>query len=773
MPVAQSSGSGGGNDSPPTAVTTPPAPGSATSIAVQPRDAATGVGGNASFTVESGGITPLGYQWTKNGVPISGANSATYTATGISTADSASVFRAIVRGSAGETESTGALLTVSGGGARLLAGLRDFGTVFSPTFNTRIVGSSIAADANDKVYVSIASSIVRSYTNKGKYDAERTAPCSNAPGMVIDKNGNFFLVCGGYIYRMTADGKYTAFAGDGRSGTADGKGLSASFRSLSALAIAPDGTLYVADQGNGLVRRVTVEGVVSTIAGSPRNGSAVDGAGSAARFIEMTGIAVDASGIVYITDRNAIRKVSPTGTVSTFAGSPGVSAFANGQGNEARFGTLAGIAIDATGNLYVSDATNFSIRKVTPSGQVSTIAGNPEQMGSAPGTGKLASFGAPGPLTMAPDGNLIILDTYNGTLRAMTPTGLVTSLVGAPLIETSAGSIDGLGQEARFRQPSGLGMDAAGNIYAADTLNHSIRRITPAGKVTTLAGSARVSGTADGQGASASFRLPEQIAVTGNGTVFVLDGLAADMTFNTLRRIDTAGNVTTVKLPADPEEVSPSGVPATVIPELIAADPAGNLYVMVWARVPSKCPAKQEQPSCAGYGRNALKKLTPAGTMTTLLSTSTLFPGSKVSLNAAFAQLMSMVVDRSGNIFLGDRENDVILKLSPSGALTVHAGTPPGRIIPGASVESSALGFIQGLTLDGKGNIYVIDGERRLIRKVSPSGAVSLVAGRDGQFGVADGPLPGMLAPVDGLTSDESGNLYVSQNNGIVKIIQP
>jgi len=223
--------------------------------------------------------------------------------------------------------------------------------------------------------------------------------------------------------------------------------------------------------------------------GQPGGRGNADGTGSAARFDFPLRAAVDSAGNVFVADRDnhAIRQVTTAGVVTTFAGSPGVRGSADGTGNAARFYRPSGLAFDSAGNLHVADSGNDTLRKVTPAGVVSTLAGYPGVWGSADGTGSAARFYSPLDLAADSAGNLYVTDTYNHTLRKVTPAGVVTTLAGSP---GSYGSANGTGSTARFYYPGGVTVDSAGNIHVADTQNHALRRVTPAGVVTTRAGSA-------------------------------------------------------------------------------------------------------------------------------------------------------------------------------------------------------------------------------------------------------------------------------------------
>ena len=212
-----------------------------------------------------------------------------------------------------------------------------------------------------------------------------------------------------------------------------------------------------------------------------------DGTGRAARFDHPSGVAVDSAGYVYVadTENNTIRRITPSGVVSTFAGLAGSRGSADGAGNIARFAGPSGVAVDSAGNVYVADRENHTIRKITPSGVVSTLAGLAGSFGSNDGTGSAARFSFPTGVAVDSAGNVYVADYGNDTIRKITPSAVVSTLAG---LAGNPGSVDGTGSAARFFQPCGVAVDSAGNVYVADTFNSTIRKITPAGVVSTLAG---------------------------------------------------------------------------------------------------------------------------------------------------------------------------------------------------------------------------------------------------------------------------------------------
>lgn len=318
------------------------------------------------------------------------------------------------------------------------------------------------------------------------------------------------------------------------------RGATSSLSRPFAVALDSSGNIYVANAGDYTVRTVTPAGVGSVLAGTPGEGGSVDGIGTAALFNFPCGVAVDGSGNVYVADfdNHTIRKIAPGGVVSTFAGMAGQAGSTDGMGAAARFYRPAGVAVDRSGNVYVADAGNGTIRTISPLGVVSTLAGTAGQIGSADGTGGAAQFDWPSSVAVDGSGNVYVADYENDVIRKVTSSGVVSTIAGTA---GQPGSADGTGAAAQFHSPSGVAVDASGNVYVADSFNNTIRMITPAAVVSTLAGTPGQSGSSDGTGAAALFYGPFGVAVDGSGDVLV-----ADTFNNAIRKVLPSGVVSTL-----------------------------------------------------------------------------------------------------------------------------------------------------------------------------------------------------------------------------------
>jgi sugar lactone lactonase YvrE len=609
----------------------------------------------------------------------------------------------------------------------------------------------------------------------GSANGTGAAASFNDPqGTAVDSNGNVFVADSeNYIVRMiTPAGVVSTLAGTaGVSGSMDGTGPAAQFGYLTGITVDESGNVFVSDLSNYTIRKITPAGVVTTFAGTTGVPGSLDGIGTAAMFLLPEGLAVDGNGNLFVGDStgDVIRKITPSGVVTTFAGTPGFEGSADGTGSAAQFYGPDGVAVDASNNIYVADGQNYTIRKITQAGAVTTFAGTAGNFGSANGTGPSASFGYISGIAAGPGGNIFASDTDNELIREITSTGVVTTLAGD---NGMSGDVDATATAAQFNQPDGLAADSSGNLYVADSGNNVIREITQAGVVTTFAGTGPYVGDMNGPGVVALFNFPSGVAVDGSGNVYV-----ADSGNSLIRQINASGVVSNF---------------APLTGNYIAADASGNVYE---ATAPT------------------IIKIAPGGAVSTLAGGG---PGAYVNATgtaAAFGGFFTAVAsDPSGNVYVADDENNAIRKITPLGVVTTLAGTAPDGSIIGTGFNMS-FGYIFSLAADSSGNVYVnnysfvyrvdqtgtatllatagayltfspypgtavdglgnvfLTGQQGNIWRIDPSGTLTIIAGPpNGGTGFVDGTGASVrFGYMNGIAADASGNVYVADtgNNAI------
>jgi sugar lactone lactonase YvrE len=608
----------------------------------------------------------------------------------------------------------------------------------------------------------------------------------------------------------------STFAGLSDSGSAGGLGLAVRFYLPTSVAVDVAGNVYVADTENDTIRLISPSGFVSTLAGSPQSSGTNDGVGSQALFAKPFGVAVDALGNLFVADtyNHTVREILPGGATATLAGVAGTPGFRNGSAapnstGAALFNYPYGITVDANENIYVADALNNMIRKISH-GYVTTLAGAGAS-GSMDGVGTNAFFSVPVALATDGAGNVYVADYGNNLIRRVSPLGVVTTLAGSAGL---SGNANGDNTSSPFFHPSGIAVDDATNLYVADTGNDLIRKITPDDMAanwtaTTLTGKAGQLGDADGSGTNASFYLPQGVTVDSLGNVYVGDSLN-----RTIRRITAGGMVSTLAGPdgsygsadgpaaaarfdepygvaldgatnlyvADTfndtiRRISPAGVVTTLAglagvagdsngtnngaqfdtPTGVAVDGAGNLYV-------------------ADYQNSTVRKITPGpGTnwsVSTLTGTAGVngFSNGPVGV-ALFNHPYGVAVDGLTNLYVSDYDNQVIRLISADGVVSTYAGNPGASAFANGTGTNALFDNPAGLALDSLGNLYVADSGNNVVRKIAPGGVTSTVAGEEGVSGSANGPL-GLLNSPLGLAVDASNNVFVADtgNNTIREI---
>jgi sugar lactone lactonase YvrE len=611
----------------------------------------------------------------------------------------------------------------------------------------------------------------------------------------------------------------------GPSGYVNGNGTAAQFTNPTGLVYDSHGNLFISDSGNSIIRKMDTSGNVTLFAGIPGQSGTTDGAGTVAQFNNPAGLVVDSADNIFVADtsNNTIRKITPAGTVTTVAGTAGVAGISNGTGLAAQFNYPIGLTFDSHGNLFIADDANGSIREMTPQGVVTTFAGRTGTQGEIDGTANsTARFSTPFALAFDSNGNLFVLDGFASTVREIDTSGNVTTVAGQG--NTSAGYQDGTGTATLFNGPSAIAIDPSNNLFIADQRNDVIREITPAAVVTTFVGTYHVPGGTDGTGASALFNNPYGIifdssgnlivsdsdannirkitpaAVTStiagaalgadtNGLLFFVPGQAPDGTglaggmvmdangntyvsrYDVIQKIDSSGNLTTfagdaIDWPRNSMgSADGTGTAATFAdPQGLAIDGNGTIYV-------------------ADATNGTIREITPAGVVTTLAGSppSGSYNSGFSSANdvdgtgtgAAFNGPVGIAVDAAGTIYVSEPNNEVIRKVTQTGVVTTFAGTATNYGYVDATGAAAEFGSPNGMVTDMSGNLYVCDTQNYAIRMITPAGVVSTFAG-NGSDGILDGTgtAAGFDSPM-GITIDSAGNLFVTETIGAIRKITP
>ena len=555
------------------------------------------------------------------------------------------------------------------------------------------------------------------------------------------------------IRKVTTAGVSSAFVGTvGSPGSANGTGTAALFKRPQAAVVDGGGNVFIADTDNSTIRKATSAGVVTLFAGTAGSQGGTNGTGTVARFSKPTGIGRDASNNLYVTDvaGQTVRRITSAAVVTTFAGSNGVSGSTNGStGTSARFSSPSGVVVDSSGNIFIGDGANGTVRRITSAGAVTTFVGTAGSQGSTDGTGAGAMFYRPAGIARDANNNLYVADPVANTIRKITTGGVVTTLAGYSAV---VGANDNTGSLAGFRGPSGVVADSSGNLFIADTGNHTIRKVTPAGVVTTFAGLAGTAGSTNATGTSARFNSPNGLAIDSSNNIYV-----ADTGNHTIRKVTSGGVVTTVAgLAGISGSTNATGTSARFnSPAALAVTSAGILYV-------------------ADTGNYTIRKIVlSTGAVTTLAGAAGTSgtTDSATGTSARFGLIYGLGVASNGNIFVSDFSGSTIRKIVPTGtvAVSTFAGAANTRGTTNATGTSARFSSPYGLTVDASNNIYVSDYANCLLRKITSIAVVTTPVGTPGTCKFVAAGLPSTINAPLGLTKSGT-SLFFTAGNGVGQV---
>ena len=612
-------------------------------------------------------------------------------------------------------------------------------------------------------------------------------------GVAVDGAGNIYIADteNHRIRRVDGSGNITTIAGTGERGYSGdgGPAIRARLAGPGGVAVDGAGNVYIADRENHRIRRVDASGIITTVAGNGEIGFSGDGGPAVGAWLHTPGgVAVDGAGNVYIadTENHRIRRVDGSGTITTFAGT---GRGYGGDGVPAVAAWLrwpAGVAVDGAGNVYIADTWNHRIRRVDGSGIITTVAGTGEWGSGGDGDPAVAArLNRPRDVAVDASGALYIADTWNHRIRRVDPSGIITTVTG-----TGGWGFDGDGDPAvaaRLNRPRDVAVDASGALYIADTWNHRIRWVDPSGIITTIAGIGESGYGGDGGPAvAASLWHPRGVAVNTSGNVYI-----ADTWNHRIRRVDAGGTITTIAGTGESGRGGDDG-PAVQVqldrPSDVAVDGEGNLYIadtrndrirrVDLSGIITTAVAEVSLPGgvavdpsgalyIAGTWNHRIRRVDAGGTITTIAGTGERgFSGDGGPATEAVLELPEGVaVGGEGNLYIADTRNHRIRRVDPSGVITTVAGIGEGNDSGGAGpATEAALSRPRGVAADRLGNLYIADTGNHRIRRVDPSGTLSTIAGTGVSGYGGDGGLAveAQLNQPTGVAVDEAGNVYVA-----------
>jgi len=543
----------------------------------------------------------------------------------------------------------------------------------------------------------------------GDGGSAKNAQLNNPRGLAVDAAGNIYIADTGNhrIRKIDGSGNISTVAGNGTPGFGgDGEAAtSARLNSPVAVAVSPSGDLFIADAGNHRIRKVS-GGTITTVAGTGLPMFSGDGGPAAQASLNVPmHVIFDSAGNLYVADsgNNRVRKIDPSGVITTVAGTS-VRGFAGDGGSavEARLNMPVALALGADGTLFIADSGNNRVRAVDPQSRIRTVAGGGIGDGGDP---RQAVLNLPYGVAVDAQGHLYIADTHHHRIRR------VIWSQESPRIETIAGTgVSGFNGderpavEAQLNFPRGLAVDALGNLYVADTFNHRVRKITPEGMITTVAGTGRAGFSGDGDLAvRAELRFPLAVAVDVEGRLYI-----ADAGNNRVRRVDRDGTITTIagtgKRGFEGDD-GPAVAAALDTPAALAFDKDGHLLI-------------------ADMGNHRLRRVDlSSGTIVTIAGKGT--PGSGGDGGAAKEAELNMpgglAVDAEGTIYIADSGNHRVRKIGSDGNITAVTGTGTAGFGGDGTLASAAtLNFPTGLAIAPDGQLVIADTFNHRVRKLRP-----------------------------------------------------
>jgi sugar lactone lactonase YvrE len=572
-----------------------------------------------------------------------------------------------------------------------------------------------------------------------------SAQFNNPVALAIDSQGNIY-VSDSYNHRVrkvSVDGIVSTYAGNGVNALINNIDTLASFRGVAGIAFDKNHNLLVVDNGANVIRKVAANRMVTTFIGNPRGGIHADGIDSLATFNRPDGILVSSNGDIFVSETwgNRVRKRTTLGIVSTIAGN-GTAGSNNGQGTLSRLSTPMGMAEDTSGNLYVADYNNHLIRKILPNGFVSTLAGSIS--GYIDSLGRNALFNGPSSLVFDQRNNsLIVADEYNGCLRVISANTRVRTMLGG----SSRGNSNGYASYAQFQRPVGIATDNQGNLIVADYDANRLRKIDQNQNVSDFAGDG-ISGFLDGTLLGSRLSAPSDVTYDSRGNLFVADD------FNHRIRYISRGSNRMTSVYYDTRGDCFAGFCINT-PSSVAVDIFGNIYY--------------------GTLSSYIGRIRTNGVVDTLAGSSRSGNRDGSGNIAQFKQITAVTTDINGNVYVTDAGNHNIRKIDVNRQVTTIAGDGFPNYSDGVG-ENAQFNKPTGIVVDPFGNIIVADHENHCIRKIDGSRNVSTIVGSPYESGYVEGRgADALFISPQCLAIDQRGYIYVSDigTRLIRKIIPP
>lgn len=579
----------------------------------------------------------------------------------------------------------------------------------------------------------------------------------NPYATISDGSGGYFVASIGpsRIYQVSPAGVLTVFAGSGIPGFSGdgGPATAAQINSPTGMARDASGNLFFADSLNNRIRKISPQGTITTIAGTGVAAFAGDGGPAVAAQIRAPhSVAVDAGGNIYIADFQNIllRKITPDGNITTIAGTGAVGFTGDGgRATDAQINAPESIAVDGGGNIYFVETNGHRIRKVTQGGIISTVVGTGTAGFSGDGGPAVAAqLSSPFGATVDEAGNLYIADTNNSRIRRVTPAGIISTVVGSG-VRGFLGD-GGAATSAQMNSPYRVAIDEAGNMLISDLNNNRVRRVTPAGIISTVGGNGTVGFSGDnGPANAAQLNAPYSARIDPAGNVLI-----AEFASNRIRRVAPDGTISTLAgtgVAGFSGDNGPAGAAQVRQPTDIAIDGNGNIYF-------------------ADSTNYRIRRITPAGVVSTVAGRGTAgFSGDTgPATNAQFNPPVGLALDTSGTLYVSDQANHRVRRITASGTIVTFAGTgTAGSSGDGGAATGAQLNSPSGVAVDSAGGVFIADTTNHRIRKVTAAGVITTVVGTGvAGFSGDGGPaIAAQLSGPQGIAVDAAGNLYIADTN--------